>query len=243
MTKNKSKKRSLFLQGIIDGLPICFGYLSVAFAFGISAVGSGLSAIEALLISMTNVTSAGQVAGIGIIAAGGSLLEMAVSQLGINLRYALMSVSLSQKFGKSISLFDRFIIAFVNTDEVFGVASSKDGCVERSYMYGLIVPPYVGWSIGTILGALAGNILPGAVTSALGIAVYGMFVAIVVPKAKKERPTALCALGAILLSCAFRYVPFLSGVPGGFSVIICAVIASALFAYIAPINSDKEDEQ
>lgn len=243
MNTVKSKKRSLFLQGIIDGLPICFGYLSVAFAFGISAVGSGLTALEALLISMTNVTSAGQVAGIGIIAAGGSLIEMAVSQIGINLRYALMSVSLSQKFGKSIRLPDRFLIAFVNTDEVFGVASSKSGNVERNYMYGLIIPPYVGWSVGTILGALAGNILPDSVTSALGIAVYGMFVAIVIPKAKEEHPVAICALAAIVLSCAFKYIPGLNSVPGGFSVIICAVIASAIFAFAAPIKTDEEDKK
>ncbi len=243
MNSVKTKKRSLFLQGIIDGLPICFGYLSVAFAFGISAIGCGLTALEALLISMTNVTSAGQVAGIGIIAAGGSLAEMAVSQIGINLRYALMSVSLSQKFGKSIRLIDRFIIAFVNTDEVFGVASSKPGNVERSYMYGLIIPPYVGWSIGTILGALAGNILPASVTSALGIAVYGMFVAIVIPKAKTDHPVAVCALAAILLSCAFRYIPFLNRVPGGFSVIICAVIASGIFAVVSPVETDKEEKQ
>ena len=243
MNAVKIKKKSLFLQGIIDGLPICFGYLSVAFAFGISAVGSGLSALEALLISMTNVTSAGQVAGIGIIAAGGSHAEMAVSQIGINLRYALMSVSLSQKFGKSIRLIDRFIIAFVNTDEVFGVASSKSGNVERNYMYGLIVPPYVGWSVGTILGALAGNILPASVTSALGIAVYGKFVAIVIPKAKAEHPVAICALAAIVLSCAFKYIPMLNKVPGGFSVIICAVIASAIFAFASPIKSDEEENQ
>ncbi len=243
MNLAKTKKRSLFLQGLIDGLPICLGYLSVAFAFGISAVGSGLTALEALLISMTNVTSAGQVAGIGIIAAGGSLAEMAVSQIGINLRYALMSVSLSQKFGKSIRLIDRFIIAFVNTDEVFGVASSKSGNVERNYMYGLIIPPYVGWSIGTILGALAGNILPASITSALGIAVYGMFVAIVIPKAKTDHPVAVCALAAILLSCAFRYLPFLCSVPAGFSVIICAVIASGIFAFVSPIEQNKEDKQ
>lgn len=243
MNSINNKKRSLFLQGIIDGLPICFGYLSVAFAFGISAIGCGLTALEALLISLTNVTSAGQVAGIGIIAAGGSLIEMAVSQLGINLRYALMSVSLSQKLGKSIRLIDRFIISFMNTDEVFGVASSKNGLVERNYMYGLIIPPYIGWSVGTILGAIAGNILPVSVTSALGIAVYGMFVAIVMPKAKKEYPVALCAFAAILLSCCFRYLPGLKEVPSGFSVIICAVVASIIFALFSPLNTDKEDRQ
>lgn len=239
----KNKKRGLFLQGIIDGLPICFGYLSVAFAFGISAIGSGLTALEAILISLTNVTSAGQVAGIGIIAAGGSLIEMAVSQLGINLRYALMSVSLSQKLGKSISLFDRFIISFVNTDEVFGVASSRNGPVERNYMYGLIIPPYVGWSVGTLLGAVAGNILPLSVTSALGIAVYGMFVAIVMPKAKKESAVAICAIAAIILSCGFRYLPVIKEVPSGFAVILCAVISSLAFALISPLNTDREDEQ
>lgn len=237
------KESNSFKKGIIDGLPICFGYLSVAFAFGIFATGSGLNIMQALLISMTNVTSAGQLAAVPIMTGGGTLIEMAVSQLVINMRYALMSVSLSQKFGKSISLFDRFVIAFVNTDEVFAVASSKYGTVGKKYMYGLILMPYFGWSVGTFLGAAAGNVLPQSIISALGIAIYGMFAAIVIPEAKKDRSTALCAGFAIILSCIFEFVPMLKGIPGGFTIIICAAMASALFAIIAPIDVTEDENE
>ena len=148
-----------FSEGLRDGLPICLGYLSVSFAFGIFSVGSGLSILEAVLISMTNVTSAGQLAAVPIITGGGTLLELAVSMFVINLRYALMSVSLSQKLGRSVRLLDRFLIAFVNTDEVFAVAASKPGAVGRRYLYGLILTPYFGWALGTLIGAVAGSVV------------------------------------------------------------------------------------
>ena len=232
------KQNNSFMKGVVDGLPICFGYLSVAFAFGIFAVGKGFSIAEALFISMSNVTSAGQQAAIPIIASGGTFIELAVAQLVINLRYALMSVSLSQKLDSNVRLFDRFIISFVNTDEVFAVASSNDGTVGRNYLYGLILTPYLGWSLGTLLGASAGNILPATIISALGIAIYGMFVAIVVPQTKKNKATAFCVLTAIALSCAFEYIPVLKTVPDGFAIIICAVLASAIFAIVAPIGEE-----
>lgn len=232
--------KSEFNRGIHDGLPICLGYLSVSFAFGIFAVGNGLSGIEAILISMTTVTSAGQLAGVPIIASGGSLIELAVTQLIINLRYALMSISLSQKLDNSISMADRFLISFVNTDEVFAVASGNKS-VNKKYMYGLILTPYIGWSFGTALGVIAGNILPAIVISALGIAIYGMFIAIIIPQAKKSIKTALCILTAAAMSFAFKYLPFLKNVSSGFVIIICAVSASALFAIIFPIeNNDKK---
>lgn len=236
------KRNSIFLKGIKDGIPICLGYISVAFAFGIYARGNGLRLIETLMISMTNVTSAGQLAAVPIIVSGGTLFELIVSQLVINLRYALMSVSLSQKLGKSVRLIDRFIISFVNTDEVFAVASGNVGNCERNYLYGLILTPYLGWSAGTLLGAAAGNILPDAIISALGIAIYGMFVAIVVPPLRRNNNTLFCVLCAILLSCIFEYVPMLSKVPSGFAIIICAVVASAIFAILAPIDREVEDE-
>ena len=231
-----------FTKGIADGMPICLGYLSFAFAFGIFAVESGLSIWETLLVSMTNVTSAGQLAAVPIMVTGGTLIELATAQLVINLRYALMSVSLSQKLGESVRLPDRFLISFVNTDEVFAVASEKTGTVGRKYMYGLILMPYIGWSAGTFIGAAAGNILPAAVVSALGIAIYGMFVAIVVPVMKINRRCLVCVLFAVALSCAFRYLPLLASVPSGFTVIICAVAASALFAFIAPVNVEEGGE-
>lgn len=236
-------EQNSFKKGIKDGLPICFGYLSVAFAFGIFSVESGLSIWQALLISMTNVTSAGQLAAVPIIMAGGTLWELALSQLVINLRYALMSVSLSQKLGKTINGFDRYAIAFMNTDEVFAVSTSNRGTVGKRYMYGLILTPFLGWSFGTFLGAGAGNILPDLVTSALGIAIYAMFVAIVVPEATNRKPTLLCVLFAIALSLCFNYIPPLKGMQSGFVIIICAVVASLVFALVAPIDVKEEAVQ
>lgn len=236
-------KQNSFFKGIVDGLPICFGYISVAFAFGIFALSNGLSAFEAVLISMTNVTSAGQLAAVPIMMSGGTLFEMAVSQFVINLRYSLMSVSISQKISKHFKLPEKLICAFVVTDEVFAVASSQKGGLGRGYMFGLILTPYFGWSVGTLLGAVAGNLLPAVVISSLGIAIYGMFIAIVVPAAKEDRSTLICVIFAIALSCLFKFVPLLSKVPSGFVVIICAVAASALAALLFPINSEKEESE
>ncbi len=236
------KEQTSFTKGIKDGLPICFGYLSISFAFGIYACANGLSILQAVVMSITNLTSAGQLASVPIIAAGGTVAELLISQIVINLRYALMSVSLSQKLGKSVRMFDRFVIAYGNTDEVFAVASSKEGTVGRNYLYGLILTPPIGWTLGTFLGAAAGAVLPEILVSALGIAIYGMFIAIVMPKAKTERPTALCIGLSIILSCLFYYVPVLSKIPSGFTIIICAVIASGVFAYLAPINVSEEAE-
>ena len=236
------REHNNFLEGIRDGIPICLGYLSVSFAFGIFAVGNGLTILEALLVSMTNVTSAGQLAAVPIMTMGGSLIELAVSMFVINMRYALMSVSLSQKLGKSVKFLNRFLIAFVNTDEVFAVASARRGTVGKRYLYGLMLTPYLGWSTGTLIGAVAGNVLPAVVISALGVAIYGMFIAIVVPPAKQNRNTALCVVLAVVLSCLFYYLPALQQIPGGFVVIICAVAASSLFAAIAPIPQEVDYE-
>lgn len=237
------KEINSFKKGIIDGLPICLGYLSVAFAFGIFAVDGGLTILQAVLVSMTNVTSAGQLAGVPIMLGGGMLAELAATQFIINLRYALMSVSLSQKLGKNVTTLHRFIISFVNTDEVFAVASGNRENIGRRYLYGLILTPYLGWSTGTLLGAIAGNILPEVVISSLGIAIYAMFIAIVVPVAKDSKPTALCALFAIVLSCLFKYLPILNAIPSGFVIIICAVIASVLFAILFPVEQNSSEVQ
>jgi predicted branched-subunit amino acid permease len=232
--------KNRFLIGLHHGLPIGLGYLSVSFAFGIFSLGQGLSIWETLLISMTNLTSAGQLAGVPIIAAGGSAAELAVTQLVINLRYSLMSVSLSQKLHDSVSLPHRLAVAFFNTDEIFAVASSRTEPLTRSYLYGLGVCPYLGWSLGTLAGALAGDILPARLTSALGITIYGMFVAIVIPAMRERRATAWCVLLAVTLSCAFRYLPLLSEVSSGFAIILCAVTASALLAYLAPLEQEGD---
>ena len=228
-----------FKMGLMHGMPIAVGYLSVSFAFGIFATESGLSILEALLISMFNVTSAGQLATVPIIVGGGTYIELALAQLVINSRYSLMSVSLSQKMGESIRLRDRFLVAFVNTDEVFAVASSAHGTVGRKYLYGLILAPYLGWSLGTLLGAIAGNVLPAIVISALGIAIYGMFIAIVTPFAKHSTKGLLCVLLSALLSCVFYYVPALSVIPSGFVIIIIALFVSILFVLLFPIDDEE----
>ena len=234
--------RQQFLRGLRDGVPIGLGYLSVSFAFGITAVSRGVPAWIALLISMTNMTSAGQLAGLDLMVIGCAMGEMILTQCVINMRYALMSVSLSQKVDQSVRLRDRFLIAFGNTDEVFAVASGQPGKVGRYYLFGLIVAPYIGWSSGTLLGAVASGLLPESVMAALGIAIYGMFVAIVIPPAKKSRAVAWVLGGAVALSCAFRYLPVLNRVSGGFVSIICAVAAAALGALLAPIRDADEEE-
>lgn len=233
------KENNNFLMGLRDGVPICLGYLSVSFAFGIFAVGAGLEAWEAILISMFNLTSAGQLASVPIIALGGSVIELIVTELVINSRYALMSVSLSQAMGGSVRLRDRFWIAFANTDEIFAVSVGKGEPVGRKYMLGLALTPYLGWTLGTVLGAVAGNVLPAILTSALGIAIYGMFIAIVVPASMKRVKTAFCVAASILMSCVFNYVYPFNQISGGFVIIICAVTVSLLFALIAPVLDEE----
>lgn len=231
-------RKSDFFKGLVDGLPICFGYFGVSFAFGIFSIEHGLTIIEALLISMTNVTSAGQLAAVPLITGGGTLLELILGQFIINLRYMFMSVSLSQKLDKSVTAVDRLIISFVNTDEVFAVASSKKNDVGKMYMFGLILTPYLGWSIGTLIGATMGSILPPIIVSALGIAIYAMFCAIVLPQMKESKKMSLCVILSVILSCAFYYLPSLQFIPKGFVIIICSVAASTVFAIFAP--TDKE---
>ncbi|MBE5796584.1 MAG: AzlC family ABC transporter permease [Clostridiales bacterium] len=232
----------LFVKGVKHGLPIGLGYLSVSFAFGTQCTDSGLTILQALLISMTNLTSAGQLAGLQVMvtqaALASGLIEMALTQFVINLRYALMGLSLGQKLGPTMNTPRRMFFSFANTDEIFAVASAQPEKLHHHYLYGLMLMPYIGWSLGTLLGAAAGEILPEFVTSALGIAIYGMFIAIVIPPACKEKPIAVVALTAAAISICFRYIPLLSSVSGGFVVIICAVIAATLGALLFPVKDE-----
>lgn len=230
-----------FRKGISDGIPIALGYLSVAFTFGMMATEGGLSAAEALLISMTNLTSAGQIAGLDVMLAGGTLLEMALTQLVINMRYALMSISLSQKMHKSVRLRDRFLIAFGNTDEIFAVASAKPAELGKKYMLGLILAPFLGWSSGTLIGAAAGALLPDVVRSALGIAIYGMFLAVFIPPMKKSSAVRVVVIAAAVCSCVFSIVPVLQNISSGFVIIICSVFAATIGALIKPVETDENE--
>lgn len=225
-----------YLQGLRHGLPIGLGYFSVSFAFGVAAVQAGLSVFTAVMISLTNLTSAGQVAGLSVMAAAGSLIEMAVTQLVINLRYALMSVSVSQKLDSSVRLGDRFLMSFGMTDEIFALAAARTEPVKASYFYGLMTLPILCWTGGTLFGAAAGSLLPESVLSALGVAIYGMFIAIILPPAKRNGAVAGVALLAAALACCFAWIPGLNEVSGGFAVIICAVVAAAVGAVVRPVE-------
>ncbi len=230
---------SRFLKGISHGIPICLGYLSVSFGFGITAAASGLSTIEASIISASNLTSAGQAAGIGIIEAGGTLLEMILVQLTINIRYALMGLSLSQKLDRKFTTSHRLLASYGITDEIFAVCSAQKQPLTPAYMYGIILISMLGWVTGTFLGASAGQLLPASISSALGIVLYGMFIAIVVPPSRKNKSILFVTIGAALLSILFRYV--LTAVSSGFAVIICAICAAAVGALLFPIDNEEAE--
>lgn len=229
-----------FLKGLSHGIPIALGYLTVSFGFGITAVRAGLTALQAVGISMTNLTSAGQAAGVAIIAAGGTLFEMALTQLIINIRYALMGLSLSQKLDSSFTVPHRMAAAFGITDEIFAVASARQEKVRPAYMYGLIFISFIGWSLGTFLGASAGNILPEPVTNAMGISLYGMFVAIIIPPSRKHKSVLTVVMTAALISVLIKYV--FTAVSSGFAVIIAAVIASAIGAALFPCETEETEK-
>ena len=234
------KKELNFAQGVRDGVPIGLGYLSVSFSFGLMAVRAGLPVWTAVLISASNLTSAGQVAGLSIIAAGGALIEMIVTQFVINMRYALMAVSLSQKADANFTTLRRMTAAFGITDEIFAVAASQDGTFGAKYLYGLIVMPFLGWTGGTFLGAAAGNILPEAIKAALGIAIYGMFLAIIIPPSKKSRPVLGVVVASMAVSTVFAVTPVLKQVSSGFMIIITTLLVAGLAAYFCPLEEKGE---
>ena len=220
------------------GIPIALGYFAVSFTFGMMAVQSGLTVFQATLISLTNLTSAGQFASLAIITAGGSLLELALNQFIINLRYLLMGFSLSQKLDRNYPFFHKFFVAFGITDEIYGVAASRPGKNSPWYHYGAMALAIPGWTLGTLVGAAAGQILPQIVMSALSVAIYGMFLAIIIPPAKKNHFLIFVILSAMALGAVFRYVPGLNKISSGFVVIIITVLVSAVAAILRPIKEE-----
>ena len=219
-------KATQFLKGARLGMPIALGYIPVSFSFGMLAVQNGIPVWVAIVISMTNLTSAGQFAGMNIISAAGGMWEMAITTFVINLRYMLMSLSLSQKIGK-MSLARRLITAFGITDEVFAVASTTP-----------IAIPYIGWTLGTVLGAFINNLLPTSLADAMGITLYAMFIAIIIPASRRDKNVLFVLIAAVILSCVLYFaLPFISS---GWAVIITAVLASAFGATFFPHNEEGE---
>ncbi|MCR5601309.1 MAG: AzlC family ABC transporter permease [Ruminococcus sp.] len=230
-----------FLRGMSHGIPICLGYLSVSFGLGILSVNkAGLSIFQSALISATCLTSAGQKAGIDVIAASGAIIEMILLQLTINIRYSLMAISLSQKLDKRFTTPHRLLASYGITDEIFAVCSAQKEPLTPAYMYGMILIAGGGWVLGTALGAAAGELLPAAVSAAMEIVLYGMFIAIVIPPAKKQHSVLFVAVLAAAISVIFHYA--LPMVSEGFAIIIAAIVASAIAAAVFPIK-DEEAEQ
>lgn len=227
-----------FKEGIRDGLPICLGYISVSMAFGLTAVKSGMPIWSAILISLTNLTSAGQFAGTNLLLAQSSYIELILTTFVINIRYFLMSLSVSQKVDKKFGLKERLIASFGVTDEVFAVSMQRKNELSFSYMLGLILTPILGWTGGTIIGAVATSLLPEALTDAMGIALYGMFIAIIIPPAREQKSVLFAVVLAIVASYAFAYLPVFSMLSGGWSVIFIAIVVSALAAWLFPIAEE-----
>lgn len=229
-----------FKKGLKDGLPIAIGYLSVSFAFGILAVNSGLPIWAPIITSLTNFTGTGQFVGTTLIAAGASIAEIAFTLLIINARYVLMSISLSQRLEK-VSIWKKLIIAFGNTDEIFAVAVSKYCDLSFKYLAGLILCSFTGWVSGTALGALCGSIIPQSILSAMGIALYAMFIAIIIPPAKKSRAVLLViALGA-LISVAIYYIPFINQLNSSWRIIIAGVVSTLIGTFVMPLKDEPKE--
>ena len=223
-----------YKRGLAAGIPIALGYLSVSFTFGIMAVSYGLSWWQALIISMATVTSAGQFAGIGLMIHPGQYFQMLISQITINIRYSFMSISIAQKADNKFKGIYRWILGFMMTDEIFAVA--------RSFFAGLATLPYIGWAVGTLIGSILGSILPDRLMSALSLAIYGMFVAIVVPEMKKSRPVIFVVILSLLLSCAFYYIPLLSKISSGITITVVAVVSAVIGAILFPVADEEPDE-
>lgn len=229
-----------YYRGLKAGIPIGLGYLSVAFTFGIMASNLGFTWWQAVIISMTTLTSAGQLAAINVMVNPGKYIELLISQLTINVRYAFMSVSLSQKADSKFKGIFRWLLGFFITDEIFAVAITEKN-ITRSFFIGLATAPYFGWATGTLIGSLMGAVLPKMLMNALSLAIYAMFVAVVAPEMKKAKSVFYAVFVTVLLRMLFYYAPILKNISGGLSVSICAVLAAVIAAIIFPVKEQENE--
>lgn len=215
------------------------GYFSVSFGFGAVAAVQGIRALDAMMISLTNVTSAGQFAGVTLIATGATLWEIVLTMIVVNSRYGLMSLALGQRLGPEVGILPRMAVAFFNTDEIFALVMAERMQITPSFVVGVGMMPVLGWTGGTLLGALAGAALPAAMRTALGVVLYGMFIAVVAPVARREHPVLIAVILALICSCLFDWVPVLKSVSSGISIVVCTVVASAVCAVLFPVKDEE----
>jgi predicted branched-subunit amino acid permease len=231
--------KQYFKRGFKDAFPIFLGYFAVSFTLGIAARQIGLTAFQATFMSMTNYASAGQFAALGLISAGVPYLEMAATQLVVNMRYFLMSCALSQRLEKKLPLHQRLLLAGTLTDEVFGLSVTIEGKLKPAYSFGAMTFSALGWGGGTFAGVASGSILPAGILSALGVALYGMFIAIIMPKTKESKFFAGLIVVSMLMSLTFSIIPIVKEISGGLRMIILTLVIAGVAAVIKPI--DKEN--
>lgn len=238
----KSTNKMCFYKGLRNGMPICLGYLAVSFTLGIAAKNAGFTAFQAMLTSIGINASAGEFAGITLIAAGASYLEVAIMELVANARYLLMSCSLSQKLPAGTPLRHRLLLGFYVTDEIFGVSMAFPEKLNPFYTYGIISVAAPGWAIGTYLGVIMGNILPLSVVSALSVGLYGMFLAVIIPPARKDKILAILILISMVASYIFSKLPLVSGLSSGIRTILLTVIIAGAAAILFPVKEEENHE-
>lgn len=236
-------KRKLFQEGIRDGIPIGLGYLAVSFSLGVAAKNAGLNALQGFLVSFLNLASAGEYAGFTVIAANGPYVEIMLMTLIANARYLLMSCALSQRFSPKTALIHRLFIGYAITDEIFGVTISRPEMLQPAYNYGVMALPILLWSVGTSLGVIAGNLLPLRAVSALSVALYGMFLAVIIPPARKNKVVAVLILISFALSFAMAKLPLVSTLSGGTRTIILTVLIAGLAALLFPVPQQDEEDK
>ncbi len=237
-----NKKSSPFLEGLRDGLPIGLGYFAVAFSLGIAAKSVGLTPMQGFTASFLCMASAGEYALFTLIGAGAPYFEVILLTLITNARYFLMSCSLSQRISPETPFFHRLTVGAVVTDEIFGATIARQGPLKPAYNYGIMLLAVPGWSLGTALGIVMGTLLPARIVSALSVALYGMFLATIIPPMKKSLPIALCVASGFLFSWLFGVLPVLSELTAGMRTIILTVVLSSAAALAFPAKEDKANE-
>lgn len=229
-----------FRRGITNGIPIALGYFAVSFTLGIAARKAGLTAWQGALASATTVASAGEYAGFTVIQAGAGLIEMAIMMLVINARYMLMSCSLSQKLDPDLPFFHRLLLGWGITDEIFGVSVCVPDRLNPFYNYGMMAISIPAWTVGTYLGIAVGDILPVRVMSALSVGLYGMFLAIIIPPARKNKVIAGLVVISMAASFAAQHVPLLMNLSGGMRTILLTVMIAGVAAVLFPVKDEEE---
>ena len=237
----KTARRRVFLQGMRDGIPIGLGYLAVAFSLGIAVRNAGMTAFQGFLMSWLGMASAGEYAAVTVIAAGGTYLEMAIVTVIANARYLLMSFALSQRLSPDTRLLDRLLIGYSVTDELFGIAIHQPAPLDPVYSYGSYAVAIPSWAIGTALGVIAGNILPLRVVSALSVALFGMFIAIIIPPARQNKVVLLFVLLSFAASWGAAHLPGVSALSSGTRTIILTVLLASAAAALFPVREEESD--